>query len=126
MISGNIHGCLRNAENGFGFDFLERYHKDGGEFLSHIVRITGDKTWVSLVNVETKEQSKQLMHTHSPKQAEKVQTNVCQKADDSCFLGQDISDDGGIYATRDHSNVRSVLRSTKKLRRSIQNNGAEC
>jgi hypothetical protein len=34
--------------------FLERYHKDGAE------------TWVSFVNVETKEQSKQWMHTHSP------------------------------------------------------------
>jgi hypothetical protein len=35
---------------------LERYHKDGDEFLSHI--ITGDETWVSFVTVGTKEQSK--------------------------------------------------------------------
>jgi hypothetical protein len=35
--------------------FLERYHKDGDEFLNHIV--TGDETRVSFVNVETKEQS---------------------------------------------------------------------
>jgi hypothetical protein len=27
---------------------LERYHKDGDEFLNHIVRVTGDKIWVSL------------------------------------------------------------------------------
>jgi hypothetical protein len=46
--------------------FLERYHKDGDEFLNHIVRVTGDETRVSFVNVETKEQSKQWMHTHSP------------------------------------------------------------
>jgi hypothetical protein len=26
----------------------------------------GDETWASFVNVETKEQSKQWMHTHSP------------------------------------------------------------
>jgi hypothetical protein len=45
---------------------LERYHKDGDEFLNHIVRVTGDETWVSFVNVETKEQSKQWMHTRSP------------------------------------------------------------
>jgi hypothetical protein len=38
---------------------LERCHKDGDEFLSHIVRITGDETRVSFVNVETKEQPKQ-------------------------------------------------------------------
>jgi hypothetical protein len=45
--------------------FLERYHKDGYEFLSHIVRVTGDETWVSFVNVETNEQSKQWRQTHS-------------------------------------------------------------
>jgi hypothetical protein len=37
---------------------LERYHKDGNEFPSHIVQVTGDETWVSFVNVETKKQSK--------------------------------------------------------------------
>jgi hypothetical protein len=35
---------------------LERYHKDGDEFLNHIERVTDDETWVSFVNVETKEQ----------------------------------------------------------------------
>jgi hypothetical protein len=34
--------------------FLEPYHKHGSEFLSHVV--TGDETWVSFVNVETKDQ----------------------------------------------------------------------
>jgi hypothetical protein len=62
------------------------------------------------VNVETKEQSKQWMHTHSPNTPKKVQINlVCQKADGSCFLGQERSADGGIQATREHSNVQSVL-----------------
>jgi hypothetical protein len=36
--------------------FLERYHKDGDEFLNHIVRVADDETWVSFVNVETNEQ----------------------------------------------------------------------
>jgi hypothetical protein len=35
--------------------FLERYHKDGDEFLNLIVKVTGVETWVSFVNVETKE-----------------------------------------------------------------------
>jgi hypothetical protein len=39
-------------------DFLERYHKDGIEFLNHIVRVTEDETWVLFVNAETKEHSK--------------------------------------------------------------------
>jgi hypothetical protein len=71
MGSENSHGCAQNAENGFGFDFLERYHKDGDEFHSHIVRVTGDETLVSFVNVETKDQSKQWMHTHSPNKPKK-------------------------------------------------------
>jgi hypothetical protein len=36
------------------FDFLEQYHKNGSEFLNHIVQVRGDETWVSFVNVETK------------------------------------------------------------------------
>jgi hypothetical protein len=39
--------------------FFEQYHKDGNEFLNHIVQVTGDESWVTSVNVETKEQSKQ-------------------------------------------------------------------
>jgi hypothetical protein len=51
---------------------LKRYHKDGDDFLNHIVRATGDKTWVSFVNVETNEQSKQWMHTHSPNKPKRL------------------------------------------------------
>jgi hypothetical protein len=38
--------------------FLERYHKDSDEFHNPIVRVIGDETSVSFVNVKTKEQSK--------------------------------------------------------------------
>jgi hypothetical protein len=67
--------------------------------------------------VETKEQSKQWLHMHSPHKLKKFKQMLssCQKADDSCFQGQERSADGGINATMDHSNVRSVLRNTKKL-----------
>jgi hypothetical protein len=57
--SENAHVCARNVENVFGFDVLARYHKDGDEFRSPVARVTGDKTWVSFVNVETKEPTKQ-------------------------------------------------------------------
>jgi hypothetical protein len=33
--------------------FSERYHKEGDE-LNHIKRVTGEKTWGSFVNVESK------------------------------------------------------------------------
>jgi hypothetical protein len=48
MGSKNTHGCAQNAE-----------HKDCDEFLNHIIQVTGDDSWVSLMNVETKEQLKQ-------------------------------------------------------------------
>jgi hypothetical protein len=57
MGSENAHGCTQRAQNFFSFDFLERYHTGGDEFLNHIVQLTGHETWVSFVNVETKEQS---------------------------------------------------------------------
>jgi hypothetical protein len=116
MGSGKAHWCAQNAENGFSFVFfLERYHKDGNKYLNHIVRVTGDEIWVSSVNVQTRGQSKQWMHTHSPNMSKKFKrTSACQKADDNCFLGQERNADGGIHATRNHNNVRSVLRNTKK------------
>jgi hypothetical protein len=33
---------------------LERYCIEDDGFLSHIVQVTGDETWLSFVNVETK------------------------------------------------------------------------
>jgi hypothetical protein len=87
--------------------FSEQYHKDGDKFLSHIV--TGDETWVSFVNVETKEQSKQSMYTHLTNNLKQFkQTSACQIADGICFLGQVRSADGGINAAMDY-NVRIVL-----------------
>jgi hypothetical protein len=61
MCSKNAHACAQNAENDFGFDFF--YSGNGDEFLNHIIDY---ETWVSFVNVETKEHSKVWMHTHSP------------------------------------------------------------
>jgi hypothetical protein len=53
MLTG-VHETQRMAS---AMTFLERHHKDGGKFLDHILRVTGDETWVSFVNVGTKEQS---------------------------------------------------------------------
>jgi hypothetical protein len=40
--------------------------------INHLIRPTGDATWVSTVNLETKEQSKQWMHAHSPNKQETI------------------------------------------------------
>jgi hypothetical protein len=91
--------------------FLERYHKNGNEFLNHIIQVTGYETWVSFVNVETKQPSKKWMHTHTPNKAKKFRQmfSACQKAEGNCFLRQEGSADGGIHERRDHNNVRSIL-----------------
>jgi hypothetical protein len=69
----NAHSCAHKAGNGFGFDIFTAIHNDGNEVLSHIIRVAGDETWVSFVNVETKQQSEQWMHTHSPNKLKKFQ-----------------------------------------------------
>jgi hypothetical protein len=105
--------------------FLERYHKDGDEFLSNIVRVTGVEIWVSFVNVETRSsQSSGCTHIH---QTSRKSLNKPQETDSICFLSQERGADGGIHATRDHSNVRSVLRNTKEdYLGSFRAKGIEC
>jgi hypothetical protein len=44
MLTG-AHKMQRMA-SALTLTFLERYHKDGDEFLSHIVWVTDDETWV--------------------------------------------------------------------------------
>lgn len=54
---------------GAALAFLQRYHDEGPDFLNKIV--TGDETWVHFETEETKEQSKQWMHSHSPSKPKK-------------------------------------------------------
>jgi hypothetical protein len=75
MLTG-VHKMPRKAS---ALTFLERYHKDGNEFLNYIIRVTGGETWVSFVNVKTKEQSKQWMHTHSPNKLKKFKQTSARK-----------------------------------------------
>jgi hypothetical protein len=73
------------------------------EFLNHIVGVTGNEIWVSFINTEIKEQSKQWMHIHSPNKKKMFKQTL--SAHKASFLGQDRSADSGIHATRDHNNV---------------------
>jgi hypothetical protein len=69
--SENDHGCSQNTENGFGLDFLRAIHPDIDETLNDILRGTGDENSVSFANVETKKQSRQLVHTYTPNNRKK-------------------------------------------------------
>jgi hypothetical protein len=112
MRSENIHGCIQNAENGLGFDFLQPYREVGDKFLNHIIRVIGDETWVSFVNVETREQSNQWMHTHSPKKPKKIKNRLSARnlVEPAFFFIRK----GVLMVELMHNNVKSVLRSTKK------------
>jgi hypothetical protein len=61
------------------------------------------------------------MLTHSQNKLKKFKQTLsaCQTADGNCFLREERSFYGGIHATRDNNNVRSVLRNNKKLRRAM-------
>jgi hypothetical protein len=51
--------------------------------FSHI--ITSDETWISVVNAETKDQSKQWMHTLAINKPNNPTLSACQRANGICF-----------------------------------------
>jgi hypothetical protein len=89
-----------------GFDFVRVIQQRGNEFLIHIVRVTGDETWLPFGNVETKEQAKHWMHSHSQNKLKKFKQML--SAEYQLFSETGTSADGGIHATK-NQNVRSVL-----------------
>ena len=75
--------------------FLQRNWEEGDEFLDRIV--TGEKTWVKLVNEETKEQSmcKQWMHTHFPNKPKKFKQTLSNRK----MMTTVLWDGKGIFLT---------------------------
>jgi hypothetical protein len=69
--------------------FLEHYHREGDEFLVHI--ITVDETWVSHYALESKQQSEEWHHAHSrTKKNMKIQAYTFNcKNHGQRFLGQE-------------------------------------
>ena len=58
-------------------DFLDRYHKEGDQFLENIV--TGDETWVSHMTPQSKRQSMEWHHTTSPVKVKAKKTMSTRK-----------------------------------------------
>jgi hypothetical protein len=56
------------------------------KFVNHIARVTGNKTWVSFINAETKEERKQSMHTYSPNKPKKFKQMSVRKLIATVFL----------------------------------------
>jgi hypothetical protein len=66
------------------------------------------------VNIETKEQSKQWMHTRSPYKLKKYKKTPGRKLMENVFWDRKGELMVGIHAKRDHNSIRSVLRNTKQ------------
>ena len=100
--------------------FLQRYWEEGDEFLDRIV--TSDETWVQSVNVKTKEQSKQWMHTHSPNKPKKFKQTLSNKK----MMATVFWDHKGILLTEFMTPGTTIssevyCETLNKLRRSVQN-----
>jgi transposase len=77
MVAKNADKLSQNKAHGRSMNFLVRYHKEGDEFLNHIV--TGGETWIFHVTPVNKEQSIQWRHSASPKENKFKQTLSARK-----------------------------------------------
>jgi hypothetical protein len=81
--SKNAHGRAKNTEN--CFDLFQSDTTKMAEYVNHTIKLTGYKTWVSVVNDETKVQSKQWINTHSTTKLNKFKQmlSAYQKAEEN-------------------------------------------
>lgn len=113
MGSPDVHECMQNAEKSFSFHFFRVIPHRWHSLLNYIIQVTCDETWLPFVNTETKEQSKQQTHTHSPNKPKKV-LNKCLPARKmiTVFWNRKAVLMVKFNATSDHNNIRSVLWNT--------------
>ncbi|GFT31828.1 histone-lysine N-methyltransferase SETMAR [Trichonephila clavipes] len=100
-------------------DFLDRYHKEGDQFLERIV--TGDETWVSHITPESKRQSMEWRHTNSPVRVKAKRTISTRKVMATVFW-----DRHGVLLVEFMQqgttiNAAAYCTTPTKLRRAIQN-----
>ncbi|KMQ86389.1 transposase [Lasius niger] len=104
---------------GSALKFLTRYAEEGEEFLDSIV--TGDETWVYHHTPESKQQSLQWRHTHSPK-IKKFKTSISTKK----LMASVFWDRKGILLVDFRPpgttiNAAAYCEILRRLRRAIQN-----
>ncbi|KFM58918.1 Histone-lysine N-methyltransferase SETMAR, partial [Stegodyphus mimosarum] len=104
---------------GSSLTFLTRYSDEGENFLNQIV--TGDETWVCHFTPESKQQSMEWRHTHSPKKQKFKVTMSSQKIMCTVFW-----DRKGVLLTEflprgETINAARYCETLTKLRRAIQN-----
>lgn len=100
--------------------FLERYHNERKDFLKSIV--TGDETWIKYDTPETKRQSQQWMHTHSPNKPKKFK----QTFNNRKVMATVFWDEKGVLLVEfmqpgTKINAAVYCETLRRLRRAIQN-----
>ena len=117
-VPKNLTPEHKTKRTGSALSFLECY-EDSDEFLTHIV--TGDETWVSHVNPESKQQSMQWHHTSSPTKKKFKQTLSARKIMCTVFWNRygvlllDYRPNGQTI------NAQVYFNTLQRLRRAIQN-----
>ena len=76
-VSKQLTDFHKTKRIGSALTFLQHYWEERDEFLDSIV--AGDETWVQFMNTDTKEQSKQWMHTHFPSKPKKFKQTLLNK-----------------------------------------------
>lgn len=105
---------------GAALTFFTRYDEEGDEMFDHIV--AGDETWVSYVNVEQKNQSREWGHTSSPRKPNKCRQTFSNKK----VMATVFWDRKGVLLV-EFMEKGTTINSTvycetlRKLRRAIQN-----
>ncbi|GFU75811.1 mariner Mos1 transposase [Trichonephila clavipes] len=100
-------------------DFLDRYHKEGDQFLERIV--TGDETWVSHITPESKRQSMEWRIRNSPVRVKVKRTISTRKV-----MATLLWDRHGVLLVEFMQqgttiNTAAYCATLTKLRRAIQN-----
>lgn len=104
---------------GSALTFLTRYSDDGENFLNKIV--TGDETWVRHVTPESKQQSMEWRHTHSPKKQKFKTTMSAQKIMCTVFWDRKGVLLIDFLARGETINAARYCETLRKLKRAIQN-----
>jgi histone-lysine N-methyltransferase SETMAR len=117
MVSENPHGRSQNAENGFGFDIF-RAIPQTWQLIPQPYR-TADEICVTFVNVQTKLQSKKLIHTHThtPNKSKKFKQMMSARKlmgtvfwDRKGVLMEELVQQGTIITSDMHCETLKILR----------------
>jgi histone-lysine N-methyltransferase SETMAR len=102
------HRCKHTSA---ALTFLEHYHQEGDNFLDQILVVTGDETWVSHNIPESKRQSLEWHHSHSPSKPIKFKQTLStwKSPINSFFLGPERRPSGKIHPQRPNHQHCDIL-----------------